>query len=223
MKRTGNYNYQNYLNTISLLRERVIANNYVKKTISVYKRSSDARMNVINSRRMSRNSTLAIDEKKTTNMSLKKGGVTMSDTKSINKVELPFLTSHSPSKKTEASVDTLSKLYNIRDERNQKLFSGFNFNERYNDVLFKRLHSSRSNKSLNNRSITKEKIVSQDNERLKKSIKRISSPLTRDKLTKDYDKIYKPIKIRLKRVMPSHIINDRLTKMESKITCLNLK
>jgi hypothetical protein len=183
MKRVGLYNYENYLNTISLLRERLVANKYLQRTRELYKRPSE-----------SKRSKTSLDQKSKKCVTTKE----KSNDGVVPEVILPIV--------PDKGVSRSSNKLNV-----------FNFNNSYHEQLLKRQNS----KGSLYRSFHLDKSIADENKRFKQNIRRISSPLTRVKLTKDYDLVYQPVMNRLKKVIPNRVIKDKLLKL--KVTCLNLK
>ncbi len=174
------YNIHGYLNTASLLRDKIITDEYLLKSIKSYKNSLQLRQKTID---------LVERKKSNTNTS-------------------PIKTL--PSIKT--SNDTLSMLYSLRDNNNKKLFTGFNYNEKFDELKSRK----KINKSV-------DKAIIYENNKLKERIKRIHSPLSRNVMMKDYDQVSIPVMKRIKKIYPNETLHLKIKKMQQKVKMLNLK
>ncbi len=153
MKNNPYYNINGYLNTASLLREKILSDEYSKKSTQGYKR----------------------------NVLIKQGTI---DTDSLTL----------PSVKSE----------------NRKL-NGFNYN--FEEFLKRRKSACRSI----------DKAIVYENRIMKERIRRISSPLSREAITKDYDEVYKPVLKRIMKVYPNETLHMKIQKMQQKVKVLKLK
>jgi hypothetical protein len=177
----SNNNIYGYINTASLLRERIVSDDYILKSIKECKKSIHQRQltigNSINRHSKNNNSPVEI---------------------------LPSI---------KSSNNSLSIIFSLRDSNNKKLFSGFNYNEKFDEVLKRRKYL---NKSI-------DKSIDYENKLLKERIKRIHSPLSNEKIFKDYDMVKKPVLKRIQKIYPIQLMSLKVEKMQKKVKILNLK
>jgi hypothetical protein len=191
MKTNRYYNFNGYLNTASLLRERVLSDEYMIKSINTYKKGVHLRQQTINE----------FDRKNSNTISLKSKPSPSSYVRTL------------PSIEQHHSTDSLSILYSLRDDKNKKLFSGFNYNEKFDEFLKRR---KVVNKSL-------DKSICNENEKLMERIKRIHSALSKDNMIKEYNTVSKPVLKRIKKVYPNDLMSLKIQNMQKKVKMLNLK
>ncbi len=185
MKSNCYYNFKGYLNTVSLMRDKIISDEYMMKSINSHKKANSLRQTSINE----------------------------SERKHPLQTKTSSNTYTLPSIKQNHSSDSLSLLFSMRDDHNKKVLSGFNFNEKFDEFKKRRLGSNK------NQNIS----IKYQNQKIRERIKRINSPLSKDKLFKNYDEINKPVKLRIQKVYPNESLSIKLQKMQKKVKLLNLK
>ena len=114
MKRVGLYNYENYLNTISLLRERVVANRYLQKSQESYRSNYNKPI-------------------KYKNQDLKINHTEINSNPKLTSSDISFNANLPVIKTSNISVSTTNK--------SKKGINSFNFNYKYDEWKMKRLNS----------------------------------------------------------------------------------